>query len=163
VTSTPVETQAPRTGGLGTLLVMSWSREAPEGTIPYILACPRGDGPDGPEAESAAAGQLLANAGIPVQHELVDAARTPSLPVTLLVLPGAAVLTLPQVTAQFVPPADWLAAAAEHGCAYLIFTTRPWPADAEPGDVPTLAGFTSAEATLKSAAHVVLPVRKLRG
>ncbi len=151
-----------RSEDLGTLLVMSWSREDPQGSIPYILACPRGDGANGPGAASEAAGKLLAAAGIPPKHELVDAARLPSLPVGLLVLPGAAVLTLPQVTAQFVPPEAWLEAVAERGCAYLIFTTRPWP-DAEPGDVEALAAFTSEEETLKSAAHVALPARRLRG
>jgi hypothetical protein len=150
-----------RTDDLGRLLVMSWSREAPQGTVPYILVCPRGDGSNGPEAESAAAARLLAGAGIPPKHELVDATLMPSLPVSLLVLPGAAVLTLPQVTAQFVPPADWLEAVGAHGCAYLIFTTRPWP-DAKPGDAGTLTAFASDEATLKSAAHVVLPARSLR-
>ncbi|GAA4790089.1 DUF5949 family protein [Streptomyces ziwulingensis] len=161
MTSLPSETLPLRTADLGTLVVMSWSREAPEGDIPYLLACSLGDGANGPEAGSAAVERLLRDAGLPVADELTDAARRPSLPVSLLVLPNAAVLTMPGLNAQFVPPAAWLAAVGARGKAYLIFTTRPWP-DAEPGDAQTLTAFTSEDETLKSAAHVLLPARKLR-
>ncbi|MEV0301043.1 DUF5949 family protein [Streptomyces prasinus] len=45
---------------------------------------------------------------------------------------------------------------------YLVFTTRPWPSGAEPGDPATLDAFTSDRGTLRSAAHVLLPARTLR-
>ncbi|WP_349637003.1 DUF5949 family protein [Streptomyces sp. 378] len=94
---------------------------------------------------------------------LVHAVQRPSLPVSLLVVPGSAVLTVQHLKSQFVPPETWLEAVGELGFAYLIFTTRPWPQGAEPGDVETLAAFTSDEDAMASAAHVVLPARSLRG
>ncbi|WP_306970100.1 DUF5949 family protein [Streptomyces afghaniensis] len=63
---------------------------------------------------------------------------------------------------QFVPPGTWLETVGELGYAYLVFATRPWPEGAEPGDVETLAAFTSDEDVLTSAAHVVLPARSPR-
>ncbi|MEG3627687.1 DUF5949 family protein [Streptomyces poriticola] len=163
MTSTSSEMTAVRTGDPGTLVIMSWSREAPDGDIPYLLACSLGDGADGPEASSAAVGALLRKAGLPPGEGLVDAAvRRPRPPVGLLVVANAAVLTMPQVNAQFLPPAAWLTAVEKRGGAYLIFATRPWPQDVEPGDAATLADFTADEETLASAAHVLLPARKLR-
>jgi hypothetical protein len=67
--------------------------------------------------------------------------------------------------AQCTAPPEWLAAVAERGYAYLVFTTRPWP-EGRPGqpiEPAALAAFAGAEQTLKAAAHVVLPALSLRG
>lgn len=85
------------------------------------------------------------------------------MPVSLLAVPGSAVLTVQHLKSRFVPPQTWLEAVGELGYACLIFTTRPWPQGAEPGDVGTLAAFTSDEDAMASAAHVVLPARSPRG
>ena len=105
---------------------------------------------------------MLLDAGLPLGEGLVHAAQRPSLPVSLLVVPGSAVLTVQHLKSQFVPPETWLETVGEFGYAYLIFATRPWPEGAEPGDAETLAAFTSDEAAVASAAHLVLPARSLR-
>ncbi|CAL9448903.1 hypothetical protein SUDANB96_02413 [Streptomyces sp. enrichment culture] len=163
MTTTPT---APfRPADLGTLVVMTWSGEAPDGSdMPYLLAYSLGDGPDGPEATSAAVGRMLEVNGLPVGGELVDGSTKPSLPVSLLVEAGQAVLTMPPLNAQCPAPPEWLTAVGERGYAYLVFTTRPWP-EAEPGkpvEPEALAAFAGAEETLTAAAHVVLPARALR-
>ncbi|MEN3585176.1 DUF5949 family protein [Streptomyces sp. ZYX-F-203] len=163
MTSTTSDTPAVRAGDPGTLVIMSWSRETPDGDIPYLLACSLGDGADGPEGSSAAVARLLRDAGLPPGEGLVDTTgRRPRPPVDLLVVAEAAVLTMPRVNAQFVPPAAWLSAVAKRGAAYLIFATRPWPKGAAPGHAATLADFASDERTLASAAHVLLPAQRLR-
>ncbi|MGI5454923.1 DUF5949 family protein [Streptomyces sp. CA-249302] len=165
MTSTSSETRPFNAADLGTLVVMAWSGEAPDGDMPYLLAYPLGDAPAGPEAASAAVAGLLKTSGLPIGGELVDAAARPSLPVSMLVEAGTAVVTLPGCNAQCTPPPEWLAAVGERGYAYLVFTTRPWP-EAEPGkpvDPEEFAAFAGAEETLTAAAHVVLPARKLRG
>jgi hypothetical protein len=149
---------------MGTLVVMAWSGEAPGGDMPYLLAYTLGDGPDGPEAASAAVARMLNDNGLPVGGDLVDGASKPGLPVGLLVEAGQAVVTMPHLNAQCTPPPEWLAAVGERGFAYFVFTTRPWP-EAQPGkpvDPEALAAFAGAEETLDAAAHVVLPVRSLR-
>ncbi|MEU0967613.1 DUF5949 family protein [Streptomyces sp. NPDC005917] len=166
MTSTPRETRPFRAADLGTIVVLAWSGEAPDGTdMPYLLAYPLGDAECGAEATSAAIEALLKNNGLPVGGDLVDGTARPSLPVTLLVEAGQAVLNLAPLTAQCPAPQEWLAAVGERGYAYLVFTTRPWPG-AEPGKPVTpeaLRDFAGAEATLTAAAHVVLPARSLRG
>ncbi|MFE1251533.1 DUF5949 family protein [Streptomyces sp. NPDC058735] len=162
MTSISPETQSVQTDDLGSLVVLSWRGTAPEGDVPYLLACSLGDGANGPEATSKAIEELLADAGLPVGEGLVHATQRPSLPVSLLVVPGSAVLTVRHLRAQFVPPENWLEAVAEVGHAYLIFATLPWPEGGEPGDARTLAAFTSDEDVIRSAAHVVLPARRLR-
>ncbi|MGW2527141.1 DUF5949 family protein [Streptomyces sp. NPDC001595] len=149
---------------MGTLVVMAWSGEAPDGDMPYLLAYTLGDGPDGPEATSAAVERMLGDNGLPVGGDLVDGASRPSLPVGLLVEAGQAVVTMPHLNAQCTPPPEWLAAVGERGFAYFVFTTRPWP-EAKPGkpvEPEALAAFAGAEETLNAAAHVVLPARRLR-
>ncbi|MET9394530.1 DUF5949 family protein [Streptomyces sp. NPDC006624] len=163
MTSISPETQSVHTGDLGSLVVLSWRGSAPGGDVPYLLVCSLGDGANGPEATSKAIGELLAGAGLPVGEGLVHATQRPNVPVSLLVVPGSAVLTVQHLRAQFVPPETWREAVAELGYAYLIFATRPWPEGTEPGDVKTLAAFTSDEDVLTSAVHVVLPARSLRG
>ncbi|MEV0171931.1 DUF5949 family protein [Streptomyces sp. NPDC050803] len=165
MTSTSSDTRAYRAADLGTLVVMAWSGEAPDGDMPYLLAYTLGDGAQGPEASAEAVEALLENNGLPVGGELVDGAARPSLPVSLLVESGAAVVNMPGFNAQCAPPPEWLAAVEERGFAYFVFTTRPWP-EAEPGkpvDPEALAAFAGADETLDAAAHVVLPARSLRG
>ncbi|WP_367322968.1 DUF5949 family protein [Streptomyces sp. HUAS ZL42] len=163
--STSSETRPLRAADLGTLVVLAWSGAAPDGDMPYLLAYSLGDGAGGPEASSAAVERLLLSTGLAPGEGLVDAARRPGLPVSLLVEAGQAVVTMPHLNVQCVPPPEWLAAVARRGHACLVFTTRPWPA-AEPGrpvDPEALAAFAGAEETLRAAAHVLLPARSLRG
>ena len=165
MTSTSSETRPFRAAGLGTLVVLAWSGEAPDGSdMPYLLAYSLGDAEGGPEATAAAVERLLVGNGLPVGGTLVDGTTKPSLPVTLLVEAGQAVLNMPQLVAQADAPPEWLAAVAERGSAYLVVTTRAWP-EGEPGkpvEPAALDAFAGAEETLTSAAHVVLPARSLR-
>ncbi|MGW0764158.1 DUF5949 family protein [Streptomyces sp. NPDC002676] len=165
MTSTSSESRAFRAAELGTLVVLAWSGEAPDGTdMPYLLAYSLGDAEGGPEATAAAVEHLLVSNGLPVGGELVDGTTKPSLPVTLLVEAGQAVVNMPQLVAQADAPKEWLAAVAERGYAYLVFTKRAWP-EGEPGktvDPAALAAFAGAEDTLNAAAHVILPARSLR-
>ncbi|MFC9931776.1 DUF5949 family protein [Streptomyces sp. NPDC127190] len=163
MTSSSTET---RPADLGTLVVLAWSGEAPDGSdMPYLLAYSLGDAEGGPEATAAAVEQLLTGNGLPVGGELVDGASRPSLPVSLLVEAGQAVVRMPQLVAQADAPPEWLAAVAERGYAYLVFTTRAWPEGrpGQPVEAADLAAFAGAEETLNAAAHVVLPATSLRG
>ncbi|MFJ3302466.1 DUF5949 family protein [Streptomyces sp. NPDC086549] len=166
MTSTSSATRPFRVAELGTLVVLPWSGESSDGSdTPYLLAYSLGDAEGGPEATAAAVEQLLQRNGLPVGGDLVDGTAKPSLPVTLLVEAGQAVLTMPQLRAQCAAPPEWLSAVAQRGHAYLVFTTRPWP-EARPGQrvaPEALAAFAGAEETLRAAAHVVLPARSLRG
>ena len=166
MTSTPSATRPFRATDLGTLVMLAWSGETPDGTdMPYLLVYPLGDSAGGPEAATTAVEALLENNGLPVGGDLVDGTARPSLPVTLLVQSGHAVLNLAPLSAQCPVPEEWLAAVGERGFAYLVFTTRPWPG-AQPGRPVTpeaLKEFAGAEETLTAAAHVVLPARSLRG
>lgn len=163
MTSTPTEI---RPADTGTLVVLAWSGEAPDGTdMPYLLAYSLGDAEGGPQATAAAVEHLLVSNGLPVGGDLVDGTSRPSLPVGLLVEAGQAVVQMPQLVAQADAPQEWLAAVARRGYAYLVFTTRAWP-EGWPGrtvEPAALAAFAGAEETLKAAAHVVLPARSLRG
>ncbi|WP_097214640.1 MULTISPECIES: DUF5949 family protein [unclassified Streptomyces] len=164
MTSISPETQSVSPDDLGSLVVQSWRGTTPDGNdVPYLLACSLGDGANGPEGTAKAIEQLLLGAGLPLGEGLVHAAQRPSMPVSLLVVPGSAVLTVQHLKSQFVPPQTWLETVGELGFAYLIFATRPWPEGAEPGDAEALAAFTSDEDAMASAAHVVLPARSLRG
>ncbi|GAB1335698.1 DUF5949 family protein [Streptomyces sp. E-15] len=163
MTSTSTEN---RPAELGTLVVLAWSGETPDGSdMPYLLAYSLGDTEGGPEATAAAVERLLARGGLPVGGDLVDGTGRPSLPVSLLVEAGQAVLRMPPLIAQAGAPPEWLAAVRERGYAYLVFTTRAWP-EGLPGkvvDPAALAEFAGAEETLKAAAHVLLPATSLRG
>ncbi|MFG2884001.1 DUF5949 family protein [Streptomyces sp. NPDC048297] len=167
MTSTSSEARpAVRAASLGTLVVLAWSGEAPDGTdMPYLLAYSLGDTEGGPEATAAAVHQMLADNGLPVGGNPVDGTARPSLPVTLLVEAGQAVVNMPQFVAQADAPPEWLAAVARRGYAYLVFTTRAWPeaAPGRPVEAAALADFAGAEETLTAAAHVILPARSLRG
>ncbi|MDI6518557.1 DUF5949 family protein [Streptomyces coelicoflavus] len=162
MTSISTDPRPLRTADLGTLVIMSWHRETPEGDVPFLLACSLGDGEGGPEAVPAAVEGLLSRSGIAVGGDSVlDGTVLPDLPVGLLVVPGAAALTMPGVNAQFAPTPRWRAAADKRGYACLIFATRPW-SGGEPGDSAAVAAFANHEDTLSTAAQVVLPVRSLR-
>ncbi|WP_328976531.1 DUF5949 family protein [Streptomyces canus] len=163
MTTTSGEARPLRTADPGTLVIMAWSSEAPDGhDMPYLLACSLGDAPDGPLAATAAVERLLKDNGLPV-GDLVDGNVRPSLPVTLLVVAGHAVVTMPGLNAKCPVRPQWLAAAAKRGYAYFVFTTRPWPEASGQSVTPDqLAAFAGADETLKAAAHIVLPARSLR-
>ncbi|WP_406377955.1 DUF5949 family protein [Streptomyces sp. NBC_00197] len=165
MTSTSSQMSPLRAVDLGTLAVMAFSGEAPDGDMPYLLAYSLGDGEGGPEGSASAIRQLLTDNGIPVGETLIDGSKHPSLPLTLLVEGGQAVVRMPHLNAQCVAPPEWLAAVGERGYAYFLFATRAWPV-AQP-DKPVapedLTAFAGDEDTLLSAAHVLLPARSLRG
>nr|WSY54789.1 DUF5949 family protein [Streptomyces sp. NBC_00886] len=163
--STSSETRLFPAADLGSLAVIAWSGEAPDGDMPYLLAYSLGDGKGGPEASTVAVEQLLRTIGLSIGEGLVDGSSRPSLPIRLLVEAGQAMVSMPQLNAQCTAPPEWLAAVGERGFAYFVFTTRPWP-EAEPGrpvEPEALASFAGDEETLTRAAHVLLPVRNLRG
>ncbi|MGW5100264.1 DUF5949 family protein [Streptomyces sp. NPDC004100] len=166
MTSTSNDAPAFRGTDLGTLVLLAWSGEAPDGyDMPYLLAYSLGDAPGGPLVTAAAVHQLLTLNGLPVGGEVIDGSTRPSLPVTLLVEAGQAVVNMPQLVAQADAPPEWLAAVAHRGYAYLVFTTRAWP-QGRPGMPVTpaaLAAFAGADETLLAAAHLMLPARSLRG
>ncbi|MET8075638.1 DUF5949 family protein [Streptomyces sp. NPDC005303] len=165
MTTTSGEARFLRTADLGTLAMTAWSGEAPDGhDMPFLLAYSRGDAPDGTEAATAAVERLLNENGLTVGGDLVDGNVRPSLPITMLVVAGHAVVTMPRLNVRCQVGPQWLAAVAERGYAYFVFTTRPWPR-AEGRAAVTwdeLAAFASADETLKAAAHIVLPARSLR-
>ncbi|WP_329188023.1 DUF5949 family protein [Streptomyces sp. NBC_01428] len=165
MTSTSSQMSPLRAVDLGTLAVMAFSGEAPDGDMPYLLAYSLGDGEGGPEGSASAIRQLLTDNGIPVGETLIDGSKHPSLPLTLLVEGGQAVVRMPHLNAQCVAPTEWLAAVGERGYAYFLFATRAWPV-AQPGKPVApedLTAFAGDEDTLLSAAHVLLPARSLRG
>lgn len=150
---------------LGTLSLIGWSGEHPEGghDVAFLLVYSLGDGSDGPAAGEAALRVALQRSGLSVGAGLVRAAETPGLPVKLLVQAGQAVLTLPHFTAQYPVPPQWLATAHEQGEAYAMFATRPWP-EAVPGrpvSEELLRSFAGDEEVIMTSAHCVLPVRSL--
>ncbi|MET9457232.1 DUF5949 family protein [Streptomyces canus] len=164
MTTTSSATHPPRTADLGTLAITAWSGEAPDGhDMPFLLAYSLGDAPDGPEAATAAVERLLNDNGLPVGGDLVDGHVRPSLPVTLLVVAGHAVVTMPRLNVKCPVGPQWLAAVAKRGYAYVVFTTRPWPEASGRSVTPDdLAAFGGSDETLKAAAHIVLPARSLR-
>ncbi|MFI2432294.1 DUF5949 family protein [Streptomyces sp. NPDC018693] len=164
MTSATRQPRPPHPADLGTLVMIAWSGETPDGDMPYLLAYSLGDGRGGPDASAAAIEQLLLGSGLRIGDEFVADTARPSLPISLLVEAGQAVVSMPNLSAQCTPPPEWFAAVAERGSAHLVFTTRPWP-EGRPGkpvDPQTLAAFAGAEETLKSAAHVVIAARSLR-
>ncbi|MEU8968458.1 DUF5949 family protein [Streptomyces monashensis] len=149
-----------RLADLGTLVLLAWSGEAPDGAVmPYLLAYSLGDAEGGPRTTAAAVEHLLTSNKLPVGGDLVDGDDRPGLSVSLLVEAGRAVVRMPQLVARAVAPPEWLAAVEERGYAYLVFTTRAWPAG-RPGrtvEAADLAAFAGADETLNAAAHIVLP------
>ncbi|MEV5979773.1 DUF5949 family protein [Streptomyces sp. NPDC052114] len=167
MTSTSSEQRPFQATDLGTLAVLAWSGEHPEDQkdMPFLLAYSLGDTEGGPEATAEAMRTLLQNAGLPIGGPVVDGARNPSLPVSLLVEADQAVVTMPHLNAQCATPPEWLAAVQQRGHAYFMATTRAWP-DGKPGEPVTeeiLSEFAGAEETMLNAAHCLLPARSLRG
>ncbi|MGA4840785.1 DUF5949 family protein [Streptomyces sp. G45] len=167
MTSTPSEQRPFKASDMGTLGVIAWSGEHPEEEkdMAFLMAYSLGDTEGGPEATADAVGALLHNAGLPVGGPVLDGSRNPSLPVSLLVEAGQAVVNMPHVNAQCVVPPEWLAAVHDRGHAYFMMTTRAWP-DAAPGtpvSEESLRAFAGSEETLTNAVHCVLPVQRLRG
>ncbi|WP_431981977.1 DUF5949 family protein [Streptomyces qinglanensis] len=148
----------------GTLTVIGWAGEYEDGRdMAFLLAYSLGDGADGPEAASRAMRQLAQEVGLPV-GEVVNAAENRNFPVTLLVEGGQAVLRMPKLTAQYVAPPQWLAAAQDRGLVYFMLASTPWP-QARPGveiGEQALRQFVSEE-MMSTAAHCMLPVRGLAG
>ncbi|MFF3350404.1 DUF5949 family protein [Streptomyces sp. NPDC002779] len=161
MTSNSTQTHPVRSAEVGTFVAMSWSRETPQGAIPYILAFSLGDGDGGPESSAAAVEQLIHNCQLTPDDGLIDGSLRPSMPISLLVVDGSVVLSMPQINAPIVPSNQWLADVAERGYACLLITTRTWPGG-ELNDTDALAAFANDEETLKLSAKVVLPARKLR-
>ncbi|MER6690498.1 DUF5949 family protein [Streptomyces minutiscleroticus] len=161
MTTTSSETTSLHTTDLGRLVLLSWIRPSNGGDVPYLLLCAVGDDEDGTNPSTATVEHLLRDAGLAVGGDSVDATRRPDLPISLLVVPGSAVLTLPHIKAPFIPPEGWLAAAEKQGVACLVCTTRPW-LGGDPGDYEALAAFANDQATLEASARIILPARGLR-
>ncbi|MFJ7153092.1 DUF5949 family protein [Streptomyces sp. NPDC100445] len=166
MTSVSSETRPFRAADLGTLALLAWMarNEVGDGRTPCLLACSLGDGPDGPDAASAAVARLCADMGLPVGGEPVDGTSRPSLKVSMLVVAGQIVLQMPGVSSQVTPPAEWVSAVQELGYAYFMFTTRICPSTGprRPATGETLAAFAGAPETTNAAAHLYLPARGLR-
>ncbi|MEV0253074.1 DUF5949 family protein [Streptomyces sp. NPDC050732] len=166
MTSTSSEQRPFKETDLGTLAVLAWSGEHPEEEkdMPFLLAYSLGDAEGGPETTAEAMRTVLDEAGLPIGGPLLDGARNPSLPVSLLVEGDQAVVTMPHLNAQCVVPPEWLAAVKQRGHAYFLATTRAWP-EAKPGEPvaeDSLREFAAAEETLLNATHCLLPARSLR-
>ncbi len=166
MTSTSNEQRTFRVTDLGTLAVLAWSGEHPEDEqdMAFLLAYSLGDAEGGPEATAEAMRTLLRNEQLPLGGPVLDGARTPSLPVSLLVEAEQAVVNMPHVKAQCVVPPEWLAAVEQRGHAYFMITTVAWP-EGKPGSPVSeeaLRDFAGSEDTMLNAAHCLLPVRRLR-
>lgn len=150
---------------LGTLSVLAWTGDPDEGhDMPYLLAYSLGDGSDGAEAGEAAVLAVIQEIGLSVGDGMAHTTRSPSSPIRLLVEAGQAVLTMPYLSAQCPAPPEWLRAAEARGHVHFLIASRPWPeaAPGEPISEEELQSFLGDEQTLTTAAHVLLPVSKLR-
>ncbi|MCS0604975.1 DUF5949 family protein [Streptomyces sp. LP11] len=165
MTSATSETRPFRAADIGTLVLLAWlaRNEEGDGRTPCLLACSLGDGPDGPEAASAAVERLLGDLGLPIGGEPVDGTSR-TLKVGMLVAAGQIVLQLPQITSQVTPPADWLAAVQKLGYTYFMFSKRVCPSTGPrtPVTGAALAEFAGSPETTNAAAHAYLPARGLR-
>ena len=166
MTSATSATRPFRAADLGTLVLLAWMarNEEGDGRTPCLLACSLGDGPDGPEAASAAVERLLGDVGLTVGGEPVDGTTRPGLKVSMLVVAGQIVLQLPNVSSQVTPPAEWVQAVEKLGYTYFMFTTRICPSTGprRPVQGQELAVFAGSPETTDAAAHVFLPARGLR-
>ncbi|MEV6963198.1 DUF5949 family protein [Streptomyces sp. NPDC051207] len=161
MTSNSTQTHPVRSAEVGSFVAMSWSRETPQGAIPYILVFSLGDGTSGPEGSATAVEQLIHNCQLSTDDGLIDGSLRPSMPISLLVVDGSVVLTMPQINTPIIPSNQWLTDVTERGYACLLITTRTWPGG-ELTDTDALAAFANHEETLKHSAKIVLPTRKLR-
>jgi hypothetical protein len=150
---------------LGTLSVIPWTTDPddPERGAPFLLAYSAGDGTEGAEAGEQTMRTVLTEVGLKPGGDLVDVAATPSVGIKLLVEACRAVLTMPYLNAQCPVPPEWEKDAHETGKVYFIVATRPWP-EATPGQPVSeeqLKAFIGDERTLTTAAHSLVPVRRL--
>ncbi|MFB7916389.1 DUF5949 family protein [Streptomyces sp. NPDC056061] len=150
---------------LGTITLIGWSGEHPDGgpDAAFLLVYSLGDGSDGPAVGEAAMRIALERSGLSVGAGPVYGTETPGLPVKLLVQAGQAVLTLPHFTAQYPARAEWLTAAEQRGEVNIMFATRPWPqgAPGRPMSEELLRSFAGNPEVIVTSAHCVLPVRSL--
>ncbi|MEU5436022.1 DUF5949 family protein [Streptomyces sp. NPDC020719] len=165
MTTAPRTVRPSRNARLGTLALLAWSGPHPEEDrdVAFLLAYSLGDGEGGPEGAEAAARELLDELGMPA-GTVHDPDHGATLPITLLLEGGQAVLTMPHFNVQCATPPQWMEAAQAQGGANFIFATRPWP-EAVPGRPLTeaqLQAFAGDADTLTTAAHCVLPARRLR-
>ncbi|GGT52800.1 DUF5949 family protein [Streptomyces purpureus] len=152
---------------LGTLTIVPWTNgPTPDDSIvPFLMVYSLGDGRDGPEAGEAAMRAALEGMGLPIGDRVVNAAQETAIAAHLLVEAQQAVLTLPFMKVQCSVPAQWEKAAHENAQVFLIVSTLPWP-DAVPGEAITeeqLRAFVTDEKVVTAGAHVMLPVRRVRG
>ncbi|MDQ8707202.1 DUF5949 family protein [Streptomyces sp. LHD-70] len=162
-----VDTQTAPSGNqfsLGTLSILAWIGAPEEGhQTPYLLAYTLGDGENGAAENEAAVVALAQSLSLPLDGTMADGSR-PGFPVQLLVEAGQAVLTLKALKAQCVAPPEWLAAVEQGAAVHFVLSTRAWP-EAAPGQPVPLEAFRAYvgdEEVLRSAAHCLLPVNKLR-
>ncbi|MFI1398401.1 DUF5949 family protein [Streptomyces sp. NPDC020681] len=152
-------------GQLGTISVLAWTGDPEAGhDMPYLLAYSLGDGTHGLEAGEAAVRAMIEELGLSAGDGADATQASFNSPVRVLVEAEQAVLTLPHLKAQCPAPREWLAAVESRGHVHFIIATRPWP-QAAPGRPVTedmLQAFLGDEQTLITAAHVLLPVTKLR-
>ncbi|MEU8544333.1 DUF5949 family protein [Streptomyces sp. NPDC048717] len=152
---------------LGTLTVIAWTI-GPAGDVPatpFLMVYSLGDGRDGPEAGAAALRATLEDMDLPIGAAVVDLAEDRRAGVHLLVEARRAVLTLPFMSAQCPVPAEWEAAAHESGKVCLILPVTPWPL-ARPGEPVTearLKVFVTDDEVVRNAAHLMVPVSRIRG
>ncbi|MEU3184420.1 DUF5949 family protein [Streptomyces sp. NPDC006923] len=152
---------------LGTLSVIPWTSDPSSGqrNAPFLLAYSLGDGREGPAAGERAMRAVLEGIGLHPGGDVVDVAQRPSLPITLLVEAGQAVLTMPYLNVQCPVPPEWEQDARRAGRIYFLVATRPWfeGGPGMPVSAERLRAFAGDETVLSTAAHCLVPVSSLRG
>ena len=162
-----VDTQTAPSGNqfnLGTLSILAWIGAPEEGhQTPYLLAYTLGDGENGAAENEAAVARLAQSLSLPLDGTMADGSR-PGFPVQLLVEAGQAVLTLQAFKAQCPAPPEWLDAVEKGASVHLVLSTRAWPqaAPGQPVPLDAFRAYVGDEGVLRSAAHCLLPVGKLR-
>jgi hypothetical protein len=151
---------------LGTLMVVAWSGEhiGDGGSMALLMVYSLGDGIEGPSGTEAAVLAAAEDARLPVGGAVLDVAQAYRNDIKVLAEADKAVLTMPYVHMTCPVPAEWTAAARLRGSVYVILASRPWPA-AVPGyaiTVEALRAFAGDEDVLRSAAHMLVPLSKLR-
>ncbi|MFI9581219.1 DUF5949 family protein [Streptomyces sp. NPDC052236] len=150
---------------LGTLSVLAWTGDPEEGQdLPCLVAYSLGDGSGGAEAGEEAILAMIEELRLTVGGGLTDWTRANNSRIKLIVEAGQAAITMPYLSGQCPVPPEWLYAVEERGHAYFLLASRPWP-EAAPGKPVTedaLRSYIGDEKTLATAAHVLLPVSKLR-
>jgi uncharacterized protein DUF5949 len=162
-----VDTQTAPSGNqfnLGTMSILAWIGAPEEGhSTPYLLAYSLGDGANGAAENEAAIAALAQNLKLPLDGSMADGSQ-PGFPVRLLVDGGQAVLSMQGLNAQCVAPPEWLDAVEQGAPVHFVLSTRTWPqaAPGQPVSQDAFRAYVGDEAVLRSAAHCLLPVSKLR-